>query len=298
MNEKFKDYFDWQWICSLLKPDFNDIHHELFRHFEKNPEALLKLDWRSFEVLIYELFRHQGYKVELGPGRGDGGIDMTLLQTDPIGDILTAVQVKRYRSDRPIGLQAIQALHGAAAAHELQKTAFVTTSRYLPSAKEFAQRENVSMELFLSDDVVKWCKHAHRGIIKDKNRLFTRGSIENILSSARNNPNEYIVHAHTGYTVMTNSFALKLKESKHAALLLELPTDVISHDGYKTRGLEVPELEASSVLNAFSKPAPIGVSNVSRAKKYIDDGYRCRFWTGEESYSQWNGKPAPFDVMD
>ncbi len=297
MNEKFKDYFDWQWICSLLKPDFNDIHHELFRHFEKNPEALLKLGWRDFEVLIYELFRHQGYKVELGPGRGDGGIDMTLLQTDPIGDILTAVQVKRYRH-RPIDLQAIQALHGAADANELQNTTFVTTSRYLPSAKEFAQRENVGMKLFLSDDVVKWCKHAHRGIIKDKNRLFTRGSIEKILSAARNNPKEYIVHAHTGYSVMTNSFALKLKESKHAALLLELPNVVISHDGHKLRGLEVPELEVFSVLSAFSKPAPIGVGNVSRAKKYIEDDYGYCFWTGENSYRQWNGEPVPFDILD
>lgn len=298
MNEKFKDYFDWQWICSLLKADFNDIHHELFRHFEKNPEALLKLDWRNFEVLIYELFRHQSYEVELGPGRGDGGIDMTLLQTDPIGDILTAVQVKRYRPNRPIDLQAIQALHGAADANELQKTAFVTTSRYLPSAKEFAQRENVGMDLFLSDDVIKWCRHAHRGIIEDKRRLVSRESIEKILSDARNSPNEYIVHARTGYSVITNSFALKLKESKYAALLLELPNDVISHNGYKTRGLEVPELDVSSVLNAFSKPAPIGVGNVSRAKKYNDDDYGYRFWTGENGYSQWNGEPVPFDIMD
>ena len=298
MNEKFKDHFNWQWICSLLKPDFNDIHHELFQHFEKNPETLLKLGWRDFEFLIYELFRHQGYKVELGPGRGDGGIDMTLLQTDPIGDIMTAIQTKRYRPDRSIDLQAIQALHGAAHANELQKSAFVTTSRYLPSARKFAQRENVRMELFLSDDIVEWCKHAHRGIVENKKTLVSRESIKKFLSAARNSPSEYIVHAHTGYSVMTNSFALKLKESKHAALLLELPNSVISHDGHGTRGLEVPVLEVSSILRAFSKPAPFGAGNVSRAKKYVDDEYGYRFWTGENSYRQWNGEPTPFDIID
>ena len=151
---------------------------------------------------------------------------MTLLQTDPIGDIMTAVQTKRYRPDRSIDLQAIQALHGAAEANELQKSAFVTTSRYLPSARNFAQRENVRMELFLSDDVIEWCKHAHRGIVEDKKSLVSRESIEKFLSAARNSPSEHIVHAHTGYSVTTNSFALKLKESKHAALLLELPNSV------------------------------------------------------------------------
>ena len=69
-NERFKDYFRWQWICSLLKPDFNDVHHEVFEHFAKNPDGMYKLTWREFEILIYEVLRNQGFAVDLGPGRG------------------------------------------------------------------------------------------------------------------------------------------------------------------------------------------------------------------------------------
>ena len=33
-------------------------------------------------------------------------------------------------------------------------------------------------------------------------------------------------------------------------------------------------------------------------KKYVDDDYGYRLWTGENSYRQWNGEPVPFDIMD
>lgn len=298
MNEKFKEYFHWQWVCGLLKPDFNDIHHELFEYFKENPGAMQRLNWRQFEYLVYELFRHQGYKADLGPGWADDGIDMTLLLMDPIGDILTAVQVKRYRSDRAINLQAVQALHGAAVAYGFQATTFVTTSRYLPSARRFANRENVGMSLFLSEDVRTWCESAHRGIVEDKNKLVSHQSLEKLLLDARQNPKEHIVHAYTGTTIMTNSFALKLKEAKHSALLLELPTNVISHDGYRTRGIELPELVGPIVVKAFQERKPIGIGNVVRAKKYADDNGSVRFWTGTEGYWPWDGEPKRFDIMD
>lgn len=298
MNENFKDYFRWQWVCSFLQPDFNDVHHELFQYFSEDPKSLERMNWREFEFLIYELFRRQDYKVELGPGQGDGGIDMTLLQTDPIGDIMTAVQVKRYHPSLPIKLQAVQALHGAAVANRFQRSTFVTTSRYLPSARKFAQRENVCMDLFLSNDVIQWCESAHRGIVEDKKKLISRESIERHLLAARSNPRDYVVHATTGCSIQMNSFALKLKEAKHGALLLELPKIVISHDGHGMRGLEVPNLDASAVSSAISEPAPFGEGRVIRAKKYFYNDCGYRFWTGENGYLRWNGEPKEFDLID
>lgn len=223
---------------------------------------------------------------------------MTLLQMDPIGDILTAVQVKRYRSDRAINLQAVQALHGAAVAYDFQATAFVTTSRYLPSARRFAGREDVGMSLFLSEDMKTWCESAYRGIVEDKNKLVSQQSLEKLLFDARQNPKEHIVHAHTGTTIMTNSFAIKLKEAKHSALLLELPTNIISHDGYRTRGIELPEMDGSIVVKAFQQRKPIGIGNVVRAKKYADGSGSVWFWIGTEAYWRWDGEPKRFDIMD
>ena len=100
---QFKEYMRWKWICSLVQGDFDAANSELYEYFAKNPDNLYRLHWRDFEKLLAELLEAQGFQVELGPGSGDGGVDIKLLQRDPIGDILTLVQVKKYRSDRQIG---------------------------------------------------------------------------------------------------------------------------------------------------------------------------------------------------
>ena len=125
----------------------------------------------QFERLLGSIFRNQGYEVELGPGSGDGGVDLRLLQRDPIGDVLTFVQAKRHAPHRKIALQPVQALHGASVADGATRSLFVTTSDYLPSARRFAARKNVQMDLYTSEDVVDWCRQATNGIIRDKSVL-------------------------------------------------------------------------------------------------------------------------------
>lgn len=150
--QQFKEYMRWKWICNLIQGDFDALNSELYEYFGKNWEQLTRLDWRKFEKLVAELLHSQGFETELGPGHADGGVDIRLLQRDPIGDILTLVQVKRYGENNPIKLQAVQALHGAKEAEGADRSMFVTTSRYLPSARNFASRENVQMELYVSED--------------------------------------------------------------------------------------------------------------------------------------------------
>ena len=290
INESFKKYFQWQWVCGLIKPDFNDVYHEMYEYLHRYPERMSELNWRKYEILIYEILRSQGFNVELGPGRGDGGIDIKMFQRDPIGDVLTAVQVKRYRPDRKITLQAVQALYGAATANDIQNSVFVTTSDYSPSAKKFAARENVSMKLYTSSDVRKWCNQAREGVIKNKALLISRRSVEKILDAAKKTPRQYVVHAHTGITNIMNSFAVILKESKYSALLMKLAKRIISHDGYEQRGQEVPVIDSSSLLNHRSE-------TVFRAKKYCRQN-EISFWTGRDSYSFWTERPEHYDLCD
>ena len=73
-------------------------------------------------------------------------MDIRFVQRDPIGDILTLVQVKKF-TRLSVGLQAVQALHGAKTAYDADKSMFVTTSDYQPCARQFAGRENVQMDL-------------------------------------------------------------------------------------------------------------------------------------------------------
>ena len=228
----------WKWICSLIQGDFDALNAEMYQYFGKNSDQLTRLTWREFEILVAELLQAQGFQAELGPGSGDGGVDVRLVQRDPIGDMLTLVQVKKYREDRRIELQAVQALYGAEVAYGAQGSMFITTSDYQPTAMRFAGRENVRMDLYVSDDVRNWCNDASAGIIEDRTRITTDAEIVRAVKEARDNPSG-VIYAICGHTICYNRFCLVLKESAGSGLVIDLPTRLIQHDGYKQAGTEV-----------------------------------------------------------
>ena len=286
--QRFKEYMRWKWICSLLQGDFDALNSELYEHFSKNSDQLTRLDWRKFEMLVAELLQAQGFEAKLGPGQADGGVDIRLLQRDPIGDILTLVQVKKYDVKHPIRLQAIQALHGVKEAENADISMFVTTSRYLMSAKNFASRDNVQMKLYVSDDVRKWCADANAGIIEEKERIISEDEVRRALNRARKNP-KTIMHAQGGYTMRYNKFSLVLKESASSGLAIDLPSQVVQHDGYMQAGTEVPDLRDDRKVLQLRGTA-------MRLKKLSRDS-RFKFCDIDEEfdfYTPWNREPAQF----
>ncbi len=286
--EQFKEYMRWKWICSMIQGDFDALSAELYQYFGKNSDQLTRLSWRDFEKLVAELLKARGFQTELGPGSADGGVDIRLIQPDPIGDILTLVQVKRYKINNRINLQAVQALHGAKVAEGAPNSMFVTTSDYQATARSFAARENVRMKLYVSDDVRKWCEEATTGIIEDSTRVTTDAEIIKALNEARSNP-ERIIHAGCGYSMRYNKFCLVLKESAGSGLVIDLPTQIIQHDGYKQAGTEVPDL--SSDRKVLCKK-----DSAKRLKKRSRDStYRFTDVDEElEFYITWNQEPAEF----
>ena len=291
LADAFKGYFRWQWVCSLIQPDFADISNELYAYFSCNPDDLQNLSWRDFEILLFRIFQAQGFQAELGPGSGDGGIDIRILQRDPIGDILTLVQAKRYASKNKIGLEAVAALHGVAEVEKAAKSLFVTTSSYQPAAKRFAARTSGRLELHTSDDVVNWCEQASHGIIQDKSKLVSPAYVSHILYEVADSKHPRVLHAHTGVTMILNSFALVLKETQHAVLLMLLPQKTISDGGFGQTGLEVPLLNDAAFKN-------LKMDTVWRAKRSVDDNGRVSYWDGSNLYTQWNGQPQYFSWLD
>ena len=98
LGRAFDEYTKWCWICQLVKPDLAEVYEELFAHFAQRPEDLQRLAPREFEILLSRVFQGQGFRTELGPGSGDGGVDVRVWQRDPIGDILTLVHPSFHRA--------------------------------------------------------------------------------------------------------------------------------------------------------------------------------------------------------
>ena len=182
----FEEFFHWKWVCGLVKEDTSDVYEELYSHFVSRPEDLHRLHWRDFEILLFRIFQNHGFKAVLGPGKGDGGVDLRLWHEDPLGDVLTVVQAKKYAPHRGIDQTAVAALFGVSIVEESQKALFVTTSKYQPVAKEFASRTSGVLELAGKDDIINWCQSATKGVIEDKSSLLKKKSIRKIISQVHN----------------------------------------------------------------------------------------------------------------
>ncbi|HVJ53281.1 MAG TPA: restriction endonuclease [Aliidongia sp.] len=290
LSSAFADYFHWQWVCSLIMEDTADVYHELYDHFTRRPEDLNRLHWRDFEILLSRIFQNQGFETELGPGRNDGGVDLRLWQRDPIGDILTLVQAKRYAVGNKIDLTQVAALYGVSAVEGADKALFVTTSSYAPAAQRFAVRTSGLVELAERCDIVEWCARATAGIIADKSSLVSPTSVSRIIVEVTGRKDPRILTTSYGYNRVLNDFALVIKETKHAALLMRLPNSTISDDGYGQRGLEVPQLDGTTISRLRS-------DLVWRTKRKVHDG-RVSYWDGSHLFHAWDGEPRPFDLMD
>jgi Restriction endonuclease len=291
LNAAFVSYFHWQWVCSLITPDVDDVYEEMYAHFRSRPDDLRKLSPRAFEILLARLFQNQGFETELGPGSGDGGVDIRLWQRDPLGDVLTLVQAKRYAPHRKIGQDPVAALYGVMNVEEAPRGIFVTTSAYLPSARFFAGRAGNTIDLKATEDVVKWCSQATNGIIKDKSALISRQSVQALLARLAAGRDPRIVHASSGYTMQLNEFAVILKETKYAALLMSLPTQVVAHDGYMQSGSEVPILGVDAVDRH-------NASHVFRAMRSVDERGEVSYWNGKNLFHVWSGEPMNFSYVD
>ncbi len=286
--EQYKRYFDFEWICTWLAPDFSEVYAELFTHFSTHPDDFLRLTPRQFEQLTQSVFRNQGYRTVLGPGRGDGGIDLRLYKNDVIGEVLTLVQVKRYAS-RPIRLDAVAALSAVVEDERANRGLFLTTSRFLPSALRFAQRQNHRIELADSADLQRWCEDISRRIYHGA--VIDAQDIERAMRRPQGLVGR-IVRARTGYGITRNDFCLVVKETPTAALLLKLSQHRVSGDGQV--GTEVPDLAFPGNLNSIS------VANntfPARKKTSVHSG-ESYLWGNRELFTVWDGKPAYFNYLD
>jgi len=291
LNAAFESYFHWKWVCSLVQPDAGDVYDELYAHFGANPDQFHRLTPRAFEILLSRVFENQGFTAELGPGSGDGGVDIRLWQRGPLGDVLTLVQAKRYAPHRKIELDAVAALRGVMVVEEAPKGMFVTTSAYLPSARRFAARAGNVIELVTTADVAQWCATATNGIIEDKSSLVSRENVKRVLQQISQANDPRVLHTTWGYNMTHNVFALVLKETKHAALLMSLPLCKVTDDGYGQRGTEVPSFGEDAVGRHCAE-------TVWRAKRTVHESGHISYWDGRHLYSTWDGKPKPFDYMD
>jgi len=145
-----------QALLTTVRPNIVLLNDELIKKLRRYPEDMYCLDPRKLEIVVADLLADQGIHVEITPATRDGGKDIIAKYSTPIGDVLTLVEVKRYRRDRPIRVELVRQLYGVLYDHAASHAMFVTTSSFTRDATEFQQRHKYELSLRDMSDVKTW----------------------------------------------------------------------------------------------------------------------------------------------
>jgi hypothetical protein len=280
-----RDRLVHQWFSRLVAPDLAGVHLGVFEYFASHRHGIRALHWRALEELVGAAFEANGFRVTLGPGRADEGIDLRLLEHAVYGDLLTTVQVKSGKT--PVRLHYVQALAAASELEGADHGLFVTSSRFLPGvnkwAEQWTRQTGRRLSLATASEVGDWCQAAANRLwgpdaaLRSSTLGGTGGLVGKVLSA----PNDvrFIYH----------HYAFVLRQTPRALLLRRLRTRRVTGD--VQRGTEVPDLPTTEATPGelfsarLSQEAPVS----DRPAWWGDDGYL---------YTLWDGKPSYFDNLD
>ena len=114
------------------------IDQRFINYLYRNQDRLGEINWRKFEGLTAEYFAREGYKVNIGEGRNDGGIDIRVWkdEADNNDPPLILVQCKRYKEKNTIDKTVVKALWADVTWENAESGLIVTTSSISPGAKK------------------------------------------------------------------------------------------------------------------------------------------------------------------
>ncbi len=122
-------------------------------------QSILEQPPEFFEKLVLDVLVTMGYggsheQAAEHMGRsGDEGIDGRINE-DALGLDQILVQAKRYRPDRKIDRQTVQAFIGSLAGQGVTKGVFITTSSFADSAEEYVSRGSATKVVLVDGDML------------------------------------------------------------------------------------------------------------------------------------------------
>jgi restriction system protein len=93
------------------------------------------MNWRKFEGLAAEFFSRAGFRVEVGPGRNDNGVDLRLSPEPFRAGAPPTVLVQCKRQNRVIEKVIVKSLYADVLAEKAESGLIVTTSALSPGAR-------------------------------------------------------------------------------------------------------------------------------------------------------------------
>jgi restriction system protein len=143
-------------IIQAVRPQIVTFSGELAVQMKKNTEKLHDVTSRQFEQLIADIFDDMGWEVQLTKATRDNGRDILAHLNTGTMKMLCLIEAKKYRKDRPVGVQLVRNLYGTFCDERANSAMLVTTSYFSDDAKKFREKHNYQLTLKDYTDVVGW----------------------------------------------------------------------------------------------------------------------------------------------
>lgn len=131
------------------------IDQRFIDYLSANRDLLGKMHWREFERLTAEFYEREGYKVDLGPGSADGGVDVRVWKDGDVQDTpLCIVQCKRQKEK--VDQVIVKGLYTDIQHENAQYGVLVTTSELTPSAKAVIATRGYPIQEVNRDKLGEW----------------------------------------------------------------------------------------------------------------------------------------------
>jgi len=116
------------------------------------------IHWRQFEALTAEFFHRNDYKVTLGKGRNDGGIDVYAIKEnkDTKKPEAIIIQCKRHKESNKVGVNVVKALYFDVKDKDVDKGIIATTSYLEPQGKKICDGKKYPLGYAEIDMVTNW----------------------------------------------------------------------------------------------------------------------------------------------
>ena len=138
------------------------IDQRFVNYLFRNPEAVHSMHWRKFEELAAEFFERTGYRVELGTGRNDDGVDIRVWKETQNKDSEwpdCIIQCKRQRDK--IGKIVVKGLYTDVQFYGARRGLLVTTSELSRGARQTVRLRGYPVEEVNGTQLYQWLRELH-----------------------------------------------------------------------------------------------------------------------------------------
>ncbi len=132
------------------------IDQRYIDYLAQNFDKIDSMHWRKFEAFTAEFFDREGYKVVLGPGSNDDGVDLRVypLEADPDLPPMIIVQCKRQKAK--IEKALVKSVYADVLHENADSGLIVTTSTLAPGAETTRTARNYPIEAADRDTLRDW----------------------------------------------------------------------------------------------------------------------------------------------